>query len=289
MRLADLPVGVAKFGLAAVDGKLVVAGGYDTSNASYVYDIASNTWSRGPNLPRGTDNVAAVAAGGKVYALGGEASNAVQIYDPALNTWTAGAAMSSRRFAAAAAVYNGRLHLLGGWNLNNSASASLDSQSVYELASQTWLAQPFAALPGARNAAAAGVLGGRLCVVGGRSPGIRATDQQPLANLDCYSDASNTWSPEAPLPTARGSLAAAVLDDHIYVFGGETSTRTVSTAVERWDPATRSWTALPAMPYVAHGLGAVTVGDAIYVLGGFTQASDAVGSESRMLWKYVPQ
>ncbi|WP_374432830.1 Kelch repeat-containing protein [Inhella sp.] len=287
-RLADLPAGVAKFGLAAVNGKLIVAGGYDTSASSYLYDIASNSWSTGPRLPRGTDNLAALSAAGKVYALGGEASNALQVYDPAANTWSSGPALPVPRFAAAAAELNGRLHLVGGWNLNNAASASVDSHSAFDTTSQTWLSQALAPLSPARNAAAAAVLDARLCVAGGRGPGIRATDQQPLDRLDCYSPASNSWAAEPALPTARGSLAAAVLGGKLYTFGGETAARTVSAAVERFDPATRSWTPLPAMPYAAHGLGAVAVGDAIYVLGGFTAASDAVGSESRQVWRYQP-
>lgn len=288
-RMADLPAGVAKFGLAASGDKLVVAGGYDTSNASFVYDIASNSWTTGPALVRGTDNVVAVAGGGKVYALGGEASNALQIYDPVALRWSSGPALTIRRFAAAAGELNGRLHIVGGWNLNNGASASVDTHSAFELASQTWLNTAFAPLVPARNAAAAGVVDGRLCVAGGRNPGIRATDQQPLDRLDCYSPGSDSWSAEATLPTARGSLAVAVLGGKLYAFGGETASRSVSGAVERWDPQTRSWSALPAMPYAAHGLGAVAVGEAIYVMGGFTGISDAVGTESRQVWRYQPQ
>lgn len=75
------------------------------------------------------------------------------------------------------------------------------------------------------------------------------------------------------------------------MFGGEATTAagsTVSNAVERYDPATNSWQVLDAMPYRAHGLGAVAVGNVIYVMGGFTGSSDAVGSESRSLYRYQP-
>jgi len=288
-RLSDMPVGLAKFGVAHLNGQLVVAGGYDTQRGSLIFDIATNAWRVGPQLPRGSDNLAVIASGGKVYAIGGEASTSLQVYDPVAASWSLGPALPSGRFAAAAAEFNGRLHVVGGWNLNNNASASLATQIAFDLASQSWLGTSLAPLPSGRNAAAAGVVGGRLCVAGGRSPGIRANDQQPLAALGCYSATSDSWSAEAPLPTPRGSLAAAVSGGRLYTFGGETAARTVSAAVERWDPATRSWQQLPAMPVAAHGLAAVAVGDAIYVLGGFTQSSDAVGSESRQLWRYQPQ
>lgn len=288
-RLADLPEGLAKFGAGAVGNSLIAAGGYDTRRSSFIYDIASNSWRSGPQLPRGSDNVAVVGAGGKVYAIGGEASNALQIYDPVANAWSSGPNLPGVRFASAAALFNDRLHVIGGWNYSNTSSASLATQSAFDLGSQSWLAMPLAELPSARNAAAAAVIDGKLCVAGGRSPGIRAADQQPLAAFDCYSAATNSWTTEASLPTARGSLAAAVLAGKLYTFGGETAARTVSDAVERYDPVTRSWQAQTAMPFAAHGLAAVTVGDAIYVMGGFTRTSDAVGSESRQLWRYQPQ
>ncbi len=277
--------------MAEVNGKLFVTGGYDTSRNVYVYDIAANTWAAGPNLPRGTDNVQALASGGKVYALGGEASTALQIYDPASNSWTLGPNLPAGRFASAAAALNGKLYLLGGWNLSNAASASLASVAAFDTGANAWGADAFMAMPTARNAAAAGVISAQIHVVGGRSPGIRANDQQSLATHEVYNPVTNSWQMAAALPTARGSIAAAVLNGKLYIFGGEAITASggaVSNAVERYDPATNSWQVLEAMPYRAHGLGAVAVGNAIYVMGGFTGGSDAVGTESRSLYRYQP-
>ena len=290
--LADLPAGVAKFGVAETGGKLVVTGGYDTSRSVFIYDIAGNTWAAGPNLPRGTDNTAALASGGKVYTLGGEASTALQVYDPAANSWTLGPNLPSGRFASAAAALNSRLYLIGGWNLSNAASASLASVAAFDTDTNAWVNEALAAMPTARNAAAAGVINSLIHVVGGRSPGIRASDQQSLGTHEVYNPATNSWQTAAALPTARGSIAAAVLNGKLYVIGGEATTAsgsTVSNAVERYDPATNTWTVLDAMPYRAHGLGAVAVGNAIYVMGGFTGGSDAVGTESRALYRFQPQ
>lgn len=285
VRLADMPAGRAKFGVAALDGRLYVVGGYDTLKQVLVYDIAADRWQDGPPLLRGTDNVAALAAGGKVYALGGEAGTAVQVFDPRSDRWSAGPPLPTRRFASAAAELRGRLHLAGGWNTSNSASASLASQEVFDLAAQAWM-RDAAPLQTPRNAAAAGVVDGRLVVTGGRTPGIRAVDQRPLASTEIYDPANNRWAEGAPLPTARGSLAAAVLDGKLYTFGGETAAREVSDDVERFDGV--RWQVLPPMPLAVHGLGAVAHGGAIYVMGGFTGPSDAVGSESRALYRYTP-
>ena len=285
-RLADLPSGVAKFGVAALGGKIYVAGGYDTRKSLMVYDIATDGWTVGPALPRGTDNVAAVAAGDKLVAIGGEASNAFQVFDPGCGQWSAGPTLPRVGFACAAAVLGGRVHMVGGWNYSNTTSASLASHSVFDLATQSWTsAAPLAA---ARNAAGAAAIDGRLFVVGGRSPGIRASDQQSLASLEIYTPTADQWLAAAPMPTARGSLAVVALAGRLYALGGESTPGTVSDAMERFDPVAQSWSMLPTMPYRSHGLGAVAVGDAIYVMGGFTGPADAVGSESVALYRYQP-
>lgn len=285
-RLADLPVGLAKFGVAAATGRLYVAGGYDTRSSLYIYDIAADRWDTGPAMPQGSDNLAMLAAGDRLYAIGGEARTAVQVLDPATNQWSAGPASPVIRFASAAAVLAGRLHLVGGWNYSNTSSDSLASHGVFDPAAQAWSAA--APLATARNAAGAAVVGDRLYVVGGRAPGIRANDQTSLASVEVYDPASDRWTAAPPLPTARGSLAAVALGGQIYALGGEGAPGTVSGAVERLDPFRGIWTTLPDMPAAVHGLGAVAVGDSIYVLGGFSGASDAVNTASRALYRYTP-
>ncbi len=285
-RLADLPTGLAKFGVAALNGRLYAVGGYDTRSTVWVYDIASNTWSAGPPLRRGTDNVAAVATVDRIWAIGGEAGTALQSLDLVAGAWSLAPSAPAVRFAAAAAALGGRLHVAGGWNANNAASASLTRHDVYDPALAAWTSA--APLTTARNAAGGAALDGRFYVVGGRSPGIRNTDQQPLANVEVYNPGTDRWDAAAPMPTARGSLAVAAFGGRLYALGGEDSTRAVSNAVERLDPATGTWTTLTPMPYRSHGLGVVAVGDDLYVMGGFTGASDAVGTESRALYRYRP-
>lgn len=286
VKLADLPVGVAKFGAAALGNRLYVVGGYDTRQTVWVYDIASDTWSAGPALPRGTDNVAAAATADRVWAIGGEAGTSLQSFDPVAGTWSLAAAAPAVRFAAAAAMLANRLHVAGGWNASNAASASVTRHDIFDPAGPGWISG--AAMPTARNAAAGVATDGKFYVLGGRAPGIRSNDQTPLATVEVYSPGTDQWATAAPMPTARGSLAAAALAGQIYVFGGEDATRTVSNAVERLNPATGNWTALTGMPYRSHGLGAVAVGTAIYVMGGFTGPADAVGTESRALYRFTP-
>ena len=201
-----MPVGLAKFGAAVVGGRVLTAGGYDTLRTVLLFDPATGVWTSGPPLPGGTDNVAVLAVGGRIHAIGGEARTANQVYDPGTGAWTAGPASPRIRFASAAAVLDGRLHLIGGWNYSNTASASVASHDIYDPVAGTWTAA--APLSTARNAAAAAVLEGRIVVVGGRAPGIRASDQNSLASCEIYDAAADRWTAGPALPQARAGLAA---------------------------------------------------------------------------------
>ncbi|MBI2380345.1 MAG: hypothetical protein HYV16_06300 [Gammaproteobacteria bacterium] len=286
-RLADMPAGIAKFGVGALGGKLYLVGGYNTSQATWIYDIASDSWRAGPYLIYGTDNVSVATRGDMLYAVGGEARRRLQVFDGKSSAWSLGPALPSARFASSVGIIGDKLHMAAGWNYNNNASASLDHHDSYDLAGGGYTR--LAAIPTARNAAAAGVIGDKLYVAGGRAPGIRHYDGLSMASLEVYDPASGNWTSGPAMPAARASTAGAVLKGKLYVFGGETVYPAVSNAVERFDPASNRWQTLAPMPYAAHGLGAVTVGDAIYVMGGYTRGSDAEGSESKALYRYVPE
>lgn len=283
---ANLPAGLAKFGAAAVGTRIVTAGGYDTLRTVLLHDTASDTWTSGPPLASGTDNVAVAELGGRVHVVGGEARTAHQIYDPVAGSWSAGPVSPTIRFASAIAVLGGRLHLIGGWNYNNTSTGSLASHDVFDPVAGTWTA--LAPLATARNAAAAAVLDGRIVVIGGRAPGIRAGDQTSLASCEVYDPVADRWTAGPTLPQARAGLAAVTLGGRLYALGGESTPGGVRAAVTRLDSLTGSWTALADMPQAVHGLAAVVVGSDIWVLGGFTGASDAVGTESRQCWRYTP-
>ena len=104
-------------------------------------------------------------------------------------------------------------------------------------------------------------------------------------NLDFneeYDPTTDTWSMKAPLPTTRSGIAAAVLDGHIYVFGGEGQRGTFD-ETESYNPATDSWEQLAPMPTARHGLGAATIGRTIYVVAGGISPGPATVRRPRRL------
>lgn len=288
-KLADLPGPAARFGIAERDGKIYVAGGYDTSSDMYIYDIAADRWQVGPSLPRGTDNNGAIATADKLYVFGGEAARALQIFDFAANSWSAGPGLPTVRFASVVAERNGKAHLIGGWNYSNTNSTSLADHERFDFASETHEPLLLAPLMTARNCAAHAVIDGVIYVAGGRAPGIRDHDSQPLASVEMYLPDADGWDVRADLPTARACAASAVVDGKLYVLGGELPAPQIHNAIERFDPATNTWEALDDMPYSVSGAGAVAVGDDIYVIGGYASTNGQMpGVATRYVYKYSP-
>ena len=105
-----------------------------------------------------------------------------------------------------------------------------------------------------------------------------------FAAVEIYDPATSTWSNGTPLPAGRGGLAAAVLGDRVYVFGGEAPLRIFS-ATEMYEVAGNRWIGKDPMRTPRHGIGAVAIGNRIYVPGGGTQPGYASTSVNEA---YVP-
>ena len=93
---------------------------------------------------------------------------------------------------------------------------------------------------------------------------------EQYGNVEIYDPATDSWRTGTPLPVARGGLAAAALDDRIFVFGGEAPLRIFS-ANEMYEVAGNRWIAKDPMRTPRHGIGAAVVGNRIFVPGGGTR------------------
>ncbi len=114
---------------ARFDGKLYVAGGYGFEavfNTLYIYDIATNTWTPGPNVLQGVGYCGSTVFNGLLYLYGGVVqenprtlTNITQIYNPAINIWSYGPNMNvTRWWVYGTAVGNQTIVAPGGVNAN---------------------------------------------------------------------------------------------------------------------------------------------------------------------------
>src|SRR5438034_245393 len=106
-------------------------------------------------------------------------------------------------------------------------------------------------------------MNGRLYVVGGRGT------SGPVASVDEYDPATNTWTSRAALPTARDKLGlAAAANGKRYPVGGYNGVDFLAT-VEEYDPATGTWTARASMPTPRQSLGLAAASNGkLYAVGG---------------------
>lgn len=103
------------------------------------------------------------------------------------------------------------------------------------------------------------------------------------------------WRTAAPLPTKRTEVAAATLNDKIYVVGGFEQpglgnflNLAITPALDEYDPATDRWTSRAPMPIGLHHVGIGVAGGTLYVIGGYTQSLFSVWQPVATVYAYNP-
>jgi N-acetylneuraminic acid mutarotase len=108
-------------------------------------------------------------------------------------------------------------------------------------------------------------INGKLYAVGGRFN----TFEYNTNLLDVYDPVTDSWKSLKPMPTARSGMAVTVMDNKIFVFGGEKLGGTFNQS-EVYDPVLDVWAELASMPMSVHGTGGAAIGDTIYIPAGAT-------------------
>jgi N-acetylneuraminic acid mutarotase len=173
--------------------------------------------------------------------------------------WTQLTPMPTARQEVAVAAYGGRVWVIGGFGGNAEPVATVE---MYDPALNLW--ETRASLPVPVHHPAAAVVGNRLFVIGGYTGGrVRWT---ALDSVYEFVPNREAWEPRAVMPTPRGALAVAVLNDRVHALGG--SGESVTNAHEVYDPATNRWRRANAMPTARDHLAAVAFQGRVWALGG---------------------
>ena len=300
-KLAPFPEQAEELLGATAGGKLYVfcglAPGWKPMGLVYEYDPATDKWTKKNPMPLLSHHVAFAEYRGKIYAFGGfvypssgpaawvPVDNAWE-YDPASDSWKALAPMPTRRGSPVAAAVGDKIYVIGGATLPQGSKEpavhparphiSVGSVEEYDPATNTWRTR--ASMPTARNHATAGVVNGKIYVIGGRVGTAFITSGS--SNIDVveeYDPASDAWgAPRARMPSARSAMASGVYGGRIYVTGGEgqdAQRMFTFRALEAYDPAANAWTVLPSMPVSRHGLAGAVVGNRLHMVSGSVQSA----------------
>ncbi len=143
--------------------------------------------------------------------------------------------------------------------------ATVDSSApIDQSASGAWAT--LARMPSARQEVAVAALGNEIFVIGGFG-----ASAAPVATVESYDVATDSWHARAPYPAPVHHAAAAVVAGRLYVVGGYTGGRVGwarSASLHEYDPAREAWIARASMPTARGALAAVAVGGRLHVLGG---------------------
>jgi N-acetylneuraminic acid mutarotase len=276
--------------VAALDGKVYMLGGYPEDRRPrrtlQIYDPASNSWKRGEDAPVALHHPMLAGVGGKLYSLGGQPdTDLTLVYDPARDSWRALARMPTARGGGAAAVIDDRIYVVGG-----RPPGALNAFEVYDVSEDSWTVLP--RLPTrfeSRNHLAAGAIGGKIYVAGGRYMG--GFVESPLTDsLEVYDPLTGSWIARRPLPRPRGGMASVVAGGCLHVYGGEGTNIGEPDGVfpdhDVYDPRTDTWTSLPPLPVPFHGVtGGAHVGGLIYMPGGGIRSGGSAGTTMHQVYR----
>ncbi|NQV56453.1 MAG: kelch-like protein [Rhodospirillales bacterium] len=161
----------------------------------------------------------------------------------------------------AVALLDGKIYVVGGYPKTRLSVATVQ---VYDLKTDRW--RLTTAYPTPINHASAVGLGGLLYVIGGQTnAGGRNEGSRYTAAVYVFDPKAGTWTPRAPMPTARSAMAHAVIDGKIYVAGGRPP-RGHDFAV--YDAKNDRWTVLPDMPTARNHFAGAAIDGRLYFAGG---------------------
>jgi N-acetylneuraminic acid mutarotase len=167
---------------------------------------------------------------------------------------------------------NGKIYVFGGSNNDDST----DSKALeYDPKTDTWTKK--ADMPTSRFLAAAGVVNGKIYVIGGGEEWNDQWDWPVFSAVEEYDPAMDTWTKKTDMPTARDGLSASVLDGKIYAIGGvpdpvgPKKREGYTSVVEEYDPETDMWRRAADMTVTRRYLSTATLNGRIYATGGTSE------------------
>jgi N-acetylneuraminic acid mutarotase len=292
-RIADLPELITHAPVVVDGNTLWIIGGYlgldkkDSTNHVWKYNTTTNTYSAGPALPAPRGGGGAAIVGRQLHYFSGAVrrdSIGAATIDMAdhyvLNldggtSWTSSSPMPNPRNHLAAAAIGNTVYLIGGQHGEHEGTTAQQQVDAYDVATGIWSRKADLPVPRGHISASTFPLNGKIITVGGSVVGSNGGN--PSNTLFEYDPATNAWRTLTPLPGARKSPVADIINGTIVVNGGRTTSAPSTTTwsgVLAGSPATTTgaWSTAAAAPQSVLDAGGTELGGKIYLVGGKTSA-----------------
>jgi len=265
--IAPLPIYDDWSTVVACQNKIYVIGG-QAELPTQVYDPATDTWENRTSIPTTRICPGANVVDGKIYVMGGQLPSALGIispsssnavYDPETDSWSQVAPIPIPVMGHASAVLDDKIYIIsGGTNVFGTTFVPISQVQIFDPKTNQWTNGT--SIPTGVAYAGACVTTGlsapkRIYVIGGtQNLHFRYVFANPIDLNQIYDPETDTWTTGTPMPTPRGKIGIAVINDEIYAIGGQISNDwgEVISANEKYTPADfipefPSWVLLPLL------------------------------------------
>jgi N-acetylneuraminic acid mutarotase len=287
--------------VTVTDGQLTItsAGVWNTDKLNYLAIQSSDSvtppnvtptttanikWTSGPKAPVPRTEPESAVVGDKLYVFSGYGdtsggrsawvpSATIDKFDPKTNTWSRVGSMPLPTTHAAVSVVGTDVWFAGGYTLR---AGTLDRQDIattnvwiYHTTTNTWTKGP--ALPARRASGGLGLVNNKLYFISGEPPDHTSVTTNTWV-LDLANQSAG-WKSVAPIPQGRTHFGTAVVNNKIYVIGGQKGidgNSSMFTTSYSYDPATNVWKRLADFsPERSHlSPNTIVVAGKIYTFGG---------------------
>ena len=236
-------------------------------------------WVARASIPVAMDVYGLATVNGQIYAFGVDDNQKAltYAYNPETDSWSQKTPMPTSRVRFTVAQYQDKVYAIGGitgYDSNSGKSMITGTNEMYDAVTDTWITK--ASMPTPRTSMQANTVNGKIYVVSGLVDNL-APNGPALTNVtEVYDPINNTWTTAAPISTPVFSYASAVLDNKIYIAGGEKQAGEQSpftAALQIYDVVTNSWSTGKSFPLLTvQAVSVATTGvnapKRIYVIGG---------------------
>lgn len=196
----------------------------------YVYDPATDRWSKGPEIPadRRRGGAGAVVHDGWIYVVAGIQNGHtdghvawLDAFNPRTGEWRRLPDAPRARDHFQVGVVGGRMYAAGGRRSTvapgQGFSLTVPEVDVYDFRAGSWTTLPASSnIPTPRAGSTTAVMDGLVLVLGGESGA-----QQPAhAEVEALDPRSGRWTALAPMIQGRHATQAIVHDDRLYIAAG---------------------------------------------------------------------
>jgi len=226
--LAPMPTPRSGFGLAVVDEKIFVIGGY--KNGEYLgttelYNPETDTWINKTAMPTPRSGFAIAVVQNKIHVIGGftgvtSSTNVHEVYDPVTDTWTSREnSPLAYRSGITANVVDNKIYVISGCTSPFRPWTNTKENNVYDPETDKWTTR--APIPTAVYDYGSTTLDNKIYVFGGRS----IPDNKTYSLTQIYDTQTDTWSTGTSTPMALSGFGVASTTGvqapkRIYLFNG---------------------------------------------------------------------